>query len=71
MNVLWWRPTTDVAGYHGYKLGGDAFYYHWQANALAKGAWFVDPGPLVPRRQPAPERRAPAALLHRTWRCGR
>ena len=43
MNVLWWRPTTDVAGYHGYKLGGDAFYYHWQANALAKGAWFVDP----------------------------
>ena len=43
MNVLWWRPTTDIAGYHGYKLGGDAFYYHWQANALAKGAWFVDP----------------------------
>ena len=43
MNVLWWRPTTDIAGYHGYKLGGDAFYYHWQANALAHGAWFVDP----------------------------
>ncbi|MFI5053923.1 MAG: ArnT family glycosyltransferase, partial [Acidimicrobiia bacterium] len=43
MNVFWWRPTTGHAGYHGYKLGGDAFYYHWQANALAKGAWFVDP----------------------------
>ncbi len=43
LNVLWWRPTTDVAGYHGYRLWGDAFYYHWQANALAKGAWFVDP----------------------------
>jgi 4-amino-4-deoxy-L-arabinose transferase-like glycosyltransferase len=43
MNVLWWRPTTDVPGYHGYRLWGDAFFYHWQANALAKGAWFVDP----------------------------
>ena len=42
-NVLWWRPTTDVASYHGYRLWGDAFYYHWQANALAKGAIFVDP----------------------------
>jgi 4-amino-4-deoxy-L-arabinose transferase-like glycosyltransferase len=47
MNVLWWRPTTEQAGYHGYKLGGDAYFYHWQANALAKGAWFVDPGPWV------------------------
>jgi 4-amino-4-deoxy-L-arabinose transferase-like glycosyltransferase len=45
LNVLWWRPTTVRGGYHGYKLGGDAFFYHWQANALAKGAWFVDPGP--------------------------
>jgi 4-amino-4-deoxy-L-arabinose transferase-like glycosyltransferase len=43
MNVFWWRPTTNRTGYHGYKLGGDAFFYHWQANALAKGAWFVDP----------------------------
>jgi 4-amino-4-deoxy-L-arabinose transferase-like glycosyltransferase len=42
-NVLWWRPTTDAAGYHGYRLWGDAFYYHWQANALAKGAFYVDP----------------------------
>jgi 4-amino-4-deoxy-L-arabinose transferase-like glycosyltransferase len=43
LNVLWWRPTTDKPGYHGYRLWGDAFYYHWQANALAHGAWFVDP----------------------------
>ena len=43
LNVLWWRPTTDTPGYHGYRLWGDAFYYHWQANALAHGAWFVDP----------------------------
>jgi 4-amino-4-deoxy-L-arabinose transferase-like glycosyltransferase len=43
LNVLWWRPTTDTPGYHGYRLWGDAFYYHWQANALAHGAWYVDP----------------------------
>jgi len=43
MNVLWWRPTTDRSGYLGYKLAGDAFYYHWQANLLAKGHWFIDP----------------------------
>jgi hypothetical protein len=43
-NVLWWRPTTNVHSYaHGYYLWGDAYYYHWQANALAKGYWFVDP----------------------------
>jgi 4-amino-4-deoxy-L-arabinose transferase-like glycosyltransferase len=45
LNVLWWRPTTDTPGYHGYRLWGDAFFYHWQANALAHGAWFIDPGP--------------------------
>ena len=43
MNVLWWRPTTDRPGFHGFTLTGDAFYYHWQANTLAHGAWFVDP----------------------------
>ena len=43
LNVLWWRPTTNTPGYHGYRLWGDALYYHWQANALAKGHWFVDP----------------------------
>jgi 4-amino-4-deoxy-L-arabinose transferase-like glycosyltransferase len=43
LNVLWWRPTTRTPGYHGYRLWGDALYYHWQANALAKGHWFVDP----------------------------
>ncbi len=65
LNVFWWRPTTNRPGYHGYKLGGDAFYYHWQANALAKGAWFVDPfvwhfldGTRAPERDP------PAALRH-------
>jgi 4-amino-4-deoxy-L-arabinose transferase-like glycosyltransferase len=42
MNVLWWRPTRS-SGTHGFVLGGDSFYYHWQANALAAGQWFVDP----------------------------
>ena len=27
----------------GYRLGGDAFYYHWQANLLAEGHGFIDP----------------------------
>ena len=26
-----------------YRLGGDAYYYHWQANLLADGYGFVDP----------------------------
>lgn len=43
LNVLWWRPTTNTPGYHGYRLWGDALYYHYQANALAKGHWFIDP----------------------------
>jgi 4-amino-4-deoxy-L-arabinose transferase-like glycosyltransferase len=47
LNVLWWRPTTDVPGYRGYHLWGDSIYYHYQANALAKGYWFVDPLPWL------------------------
>ena len=43
MNVLWWRPTTSRPGFHGYVLGGDAVYYHFQANAIAQGEFFVDP----------------------------
>ena len=43
MNVFWWRPTTDQPGYHGYRLWGDAFYYHYQANALADGKFFINP----------------------------
>jgi 4-amino-4-deoxy-L-arabinose transferase-like glycosyltransferase len=43
MNVFWWRPTTDHPGYHGYRLWGDAFYYHYQANALAEGKFFINP----------------------------
>jgi 4-amino-4-deoxy-L-arabinose transferase-like glycosyltransferase len=26
------------------RLNGDAAYYHWQANDLAHGLWFIDPG---------------------------
>jgi 4-amino-4-deoxy-L-arabinose transferase-like glycosyltransferase len=42
-NILWWRPTTSRAGTGGFTLSGDAVYYHWQANAIAAGHWFVDP----------------------------
>jgi 4-amino-4-deoxy-L-arabinose transferase-like glycosyltransferase len=43
LNVLWWRPTTDRLGFTGYRLGGDAWYYHMQANAMAAGKFFIDP----------------------------
>ena len=42
-NVLWWRPSVDAIG-DGGTLSGDAFFYHWQANALADGHGFIDPG---------------------------
>lgn len=40
--VLWWS-TYGLFGART-KLNGDAAYYHWQANDIAKGLWFVDPG---------------------------
>ena len=51
LDIFWWRPVTDggqaifdaAVGVKDAKVGGDALYYHFQANALAKGAWFVDP----------------------------
>jgi 4-amino-4-deoxy-L-arabinose transferase-like glycosyltransferase len=41
-NVLWWRPT-NIGGSSGYTYAADAPYYHLSANALAKGAWYVNP----------------------------
>ena len=38
-----WRVTYVVTHVGRVKLAGDAFYYHWQANDLARGRWFVDP----------------------------
>jgi hypothetical protein len=32
-----------IARGNDFALRGDDFYYHWQANALADGHWFVDP----------------------------
>src|SRR3990170_6591085 len=43
LNVLWWRETTDRVGFTGYRPWGDAWYYHHQANALAKGFFYIDP----------------------------
>ena len=64
MNVFWWRPTTDQPGYHGYRLWGDAFYYHHQANALADGKFFINPIRYVFDGVRGRERRSPAALHH-------
>ena len=36
-----WDQPLAVANSHGF--GGDAGYYHTQANAIAEGLWFVDP----------------------------
>lgn len=35
----WDQPIAVLSD----QIGGDAGYYHYQANALAKGLWFVDP----------------------------
>src|SRR5262249_49732107 len=51
LNIFWWRSIGNgnkalfdaQLGVNNAKVGGDAFYYHFQANALAKGAWFVEP----------------------------
>jgi 4-amino-4-deoxy-L-arabinose transferase-like glycosyltransferase len=43
MNIYWWRPTTNRTGWLGYKLGGDAFFYHWQADAIGNGHFFINP----------------------------
>jgi 4-amino-4-deoxy-L-arabinose transferase-like glycosyltransferase len=36
-----WDQPLAVANSEGF--GGDAGYYHFQANAIAEGLWFVDP----------------------------
>lgn len=38
-----WRVTYILTHIGRVKLAGDAFYYHWQANDLANGKWFIDP----------------------------
>jgi 4-amino-4-deoxy-L-arabinose transferase-like glycosyltransferase len=41
---LLYRIWYDVWERGRLTLNGDAAYYHWQANDLAHGLWFVDPG---------------------------
>ncbi len=41
--ALIWRVGYIVASIDRLKLGGDAFYYHTQANDIAHGRWFIDP----------------------------
>ena len=42
LNVLALRPTADPGG-DGYVIAGDSLYYHFQANALAKGLGYIVP----------------------------
>ncbi len=41
---LQYRIWYDVWERGRLRLNGDAAYYHWQANDLAHGLWFIDPG---------------------------
>jgi 4-amino-4-deoxy-L-arabinose transferase-like glycosyltransferase len=42
--ALAWRIGYDIAQIGRLRLNGDAAYYHWQANDIAEGRWFIDPG---------------------------
>jgi 4-amino-4-deoxy-L-arabinose transferase-like glycosyltransferase len=41
---LLYRIWYDIWERGRLALNGDAAYYHWQANDIAHGLWFVDPG---------------------------
>src|SRR5262249_10979214 len=41
--ALAWRVAYDLWQIDRIPLGGDASYYHYQANDIAHGKWFVDP----------------------------
>ncbi len=41
--ALAWRVLYVLAERGRLKLNGDAFYYHWQATAVARGLGFIDP----------------------------
>ena len=42
--ALAWRVGYVIAEIGRLQLNGDAAYYHWQANDIAHGRWFIDPG---------------------------
>ena len=41
--VLWYRPTCASGAADCYKLAGDAYYHHHQADLISKGHWFINP----------------------------
>ena len=41
--VLWYRPTCTTGAADCYKLAGDAYYHHHQADLISKGHWFINP----------------------------
>lgn len=69
-NVVWWRPTevppVRSTGFtprnpDALVLGGDGFFYHHGANALADGRGFIDPFFLVNLRSIEPTGTHPPA----------
>lgn len=41
--VLWYRPTCSSGAPDCYKLAGDAYYHHHQADLINQGHWFINP----------------------------
>jgi 4-amino-4-deoxy-L-arabinose transferase-like glycosyltransferase len=43
LGALGWRIAYVLMNVGRLQLNGDASYYHWQANDIADGKWFIDP----------------------------
>jgi 4-amino-4-deoxy-L-arabinose transferase-like glycosyltransferase len=43
LGALAWRIAYVLMNVGRLQLNGDASYYHWQANDIADGKWFIDP----------------------------
>jgi hypothetical protein len=61
--ALAWRAGYVIWQIGRLTLNGDAFYYHTQANHIAEGLWFVDPGQYVFFGRETPSAGHPPAYL--------
>ncbi len=61
--ALAWRVVYVVTNIGRLHLNGDAFYYHTQANDLAKGRWFIDPSQFAFYGRVTPSAGHPPAYL--------
>ena len=71
LNVLWWRPTTEKAGYHGYKLGGDAYLLPLAGQRAGEGRVVRRSGAVGARRGRSARAPATPRSTPSTSRCGR